>query len=228
MKRILVVEDEAPIREGIEMLLSAQSFEVTCVEDGEGALSLLLQEDFDLVLLDLMIPKLPGLTVLRRIRSAGKQLPVCVLTAKGSEDDIVEGLSAGADDYVTKPFGIKELVARVHGLLRRSRKETQSLWRGHEIEIDFDNLEIRSPAESVRLTARESDFISYLASHSHRAVSREDLLVDVWGYRDGTVRTRTVDVHVQQLRQKLSLLGIQQWIHTVRGKGYRFVAVPRS
>lgn len=235
--RVLLVEDERPILEGLEALFRAQGFAAACAADGESALEALAAERFDLVILDLMIPAVPGLEVLRRMRARGDQTPVLVLTARGAEEDIVAGLEHGADDYVTKPFGIRELVARARGLVRRPRAASERTAAGAEtprrlaIEdatIDLDALEVRWPRDggsALRLTAREGALVGYLAERAHRAVSREELLVHVWGYRDGTVRTRTVDVHVQQLRTKLRAVpGGEAWIGTVRGLGYRFEA----
>ncbi|WP_075098159.1 response regulator transcription factor [Sandaracinus amylolyticus] len=227
--RVLVVEDEAPILDGLLALFRAQGWDASGVADGASALESLAASRVDLVVLDLMIPGVPGLEVLRRVRARGDDTPVLVLTAKGAEEDVVAGIEHGADDYVTKPFGIRELVARAKGLLRRPRT-TSGAPRRIAIAgatIDLDALEVRwdasadSPA-TMRLTAREGSLLEYLAARAHRAVTREELLVDVWGYRDGTVRTRTVDVHVQQLRTKLRAVpGGEAWIATVRGRGYR-------
>jgi len=223
--RVLLVEDEETILDGLDALFSSQGFVTTCAADGASALETLGVSTFDLVILDLMLPKLDGLSVLRRVRARGDDTPVLILTAKGREDDVVEGLEAGADDYVTKPFGVRELVARARGLLRRPRPSSDRPQRfrvgGALVDLDAQVVDDREP---VRLTAREASLIGYLVERRHRPVTREELLVDVWGYRDGTVRTRTVDVHMQQLRAKLRAAGGESWIETVRGRGYRFVA----
>ncbi len=225
--RVLLVEDEAPILDGLDALFSAQGFRTTCAPDGAAALEQLARRRFDLVVLDLMMPEVDGLTVLRRTRAGGDETPVLVLTARGSEEDIVAGLEAGADDYVTKPFGVRELVARARGLLRRPRPapERPKAFRVGGVEVDLDAQTVCEAGEPVRLTAREARLIGYLVERRHRPVERAELLVDVWGYNDGSVRTRTVDVHVQQLRAKLRQVpGGEGWIETVRGRGYRFVA----
>ncbi len=224
--RVLLVEDEEPILAGLTELFRQNGFTPTPVSD--GALALRRIEDdppYDLVVLDLMLPGLDGLSVLAKMRGRGDDTPVLVLTARGAEDDVVAGLEAGADDYVTKPFAIRELVARARGLLRRPRVASdvprRIVIRG--VTIDFDALLVAWADGQLKLTARESSLLEHLAARPHRAVTREELLVDVWGYNDETVRTRTVDVHVQQLRAKLRVApGAEAWIETVRGRGYRF------
>jgi DNA-binding response OmpR family regulator len=234
-QRVLVVEDEAPIRDGLLSLLGGQGLAVTGVGDGRQALEVLAKERFDLVVLDLMMPFVTGLEVLREVRGRGDDVPVLVLTAKGSEEDVVAGLEAGADDYVTKPFGIRELVARARGLLRRVRTDKPDDTRlarrvsvrvgAAAVTIDFDLHRVEDGASTLVLTTREARLLEHLVLHRERIVTREELLVDVWGYRDGTIRTRTVDVHVQQLRAKLDRVrGAGAWIVTTRGKGYRFDA----
>lgn len=223
---ILIVEDEEPILDGLDALFSGQGFETTLAPDGEVALDRLATGSFDLVVLDLMLPKVGGLAVLRRTRAHGDETPVLILTAKGAEDDVVAGLEAGADDYVTKPFGVKELVARAKGLLRRPRRDADKArrFRVGSALVDLDAQHVRD-SDEIRLTTREASLLGYLIERRHRPVTRGELLVDVWGYNDGSVRTRTVDVHVQQLRAKLrDVDGGEAWIETVRGRGYRFVA----
>ena len=224
--RVLLVEDEEPILDGLDALFSGQGFVTTRAADGEIALDRIAAQVFDLIVLDLMIPKIDGLSVLRRARESGDETPVLILTAKGAEDDVVAGLEAGADDYVTKPFGVRELVARAKGLLRRPRGEGEApkRFRVGGVLLDLDAHQVRED-DAIRLTAREADLLGYVIERRHRPVTREELLVDVWGYNDGTVRTRTVDVHIQQLRAKLrDVPGGDAWIETVRGRGYRFVA----
>lgn len=224
--RVLLVEDEAPILDGLDALFRAQGFETTTAPNGAVALDRLADGAYDLVVLDLMMPEVDGLSVLRRRRALGDDTPVLVLTAKGAEDDVVAGLEAGADDYVTKPFGVRELVARAKGLLRRPRPEGERpvAFEVGGVEVDLDAQTVRA-GDTIRLTAREARLLEHLVARRHRPVERAELLVDVWGYNDGTVRTRTVDVHIQQLRAKLKQVpGGEDWIETVRGRGYRFIA----
>ncbi len=224
--RILLVEDEAPIREGLVELFSSQGFDVDAVGDGLAAVERAADGGFDAVLLDIMLPGMDGLAVLSHLRARSDFVPVLLLTAKGAEEDIVKGLERGADDYVSKPFGIHELVARVKGLLRRralTDKEPQKrITIDEEAVFDTDQLTVVRGAETARLTARECSLLQFLCSRAHRPVPRDELLVNVWGYRDGNIQTRTVDVHVQQLRAKLKSVGGDAWIGTVRGRGYRF------
>jgi DNA-binding response OmpR family regulator len=217
--RILVVEDEEPIREGLVSLFEGQGLPVVAVDDGPSALVRASRERFALIVLDWMLPGISGLEVLRRLRERGDPTPVLVLTARGAEDDVVAGLEAGADDYVTKPFGVRELLARAKGLLRRPRVEVDGTARVTqrqigEVQLDLEAHEVRWAGGCVRLTTRESDLLTHLATHAPRFVPREELLVEVWG---------TVDVHVQQLRAKLRAVpGGDGWIGTARGRGYRF------
>jgi two-component system response regulator RegX3 len=226
VSRVLLVEDEAPIRAGLSELFLSQGFGVDAVADGLHALERAADGGFDIIVLDIMLPGMDGLAVLQHVRSRGDITPVLLLTAKGAEDDIVRGLEAGADDYVTKPFGIHELLARVKGLLRRAHLKGLE-GRKHiavgDAMIDVDQLVVRHQAGELRLTAREVSLLDFLAARAHRPVGRDELLVEVWGYRDGSIQTRTVDVHIQQLRAKLKAIpGGEQWIGTVRGRGYRF------
>jgi two-component system, OmpR family, response regulator RegX3 len=224
--RILIVEDEPAIRHGLVELFRSQGYALEVAEDGHAALARLACAQFDLVLLDIMLPGVDGLGVLRQTRARGDLVPVLVLTARGAEADIVAGLDAGADDYVTKPFGIRELLARARGLLRRNRPAPASQsFRVGDALVDLARLAITWPGGQLELTAREGLILDFLRARPGVGVTREELLTQVWGYQDGTVRTRTVDVHILQLRGKLRQLpGGDDWIGTVRGRGYRWDA----
>ena len=222
----LIVEDEAAIRHGLIELLRAQGFSLDVAVDGHEAQIKLATGRYDLVLLDWMLPGVDGLTLLQRLRARGDLTPVLMLTARGTEADIVAGIDAGADDYVTKPFGIRELLARARGLLRRPRPPApQTCFRVGPVAVDLARLTITWPQGQVDLSAREGLILDYLRARPGVAVTREALLTDVWGYHDGSIRTRTVDVHILQLRSKLRTVpGGDDWIGTVRGRGYRFTA----
>ena len=225
--RALIVEDEPAIRHGLVELLRAQGYDLDVAADGNEAGIKLGAHRYDLVLLDWMLPGVDGLTLLQRLRARGDLTPVLMLTARGAEADIVAGIDAGADDYVTKPFGIRELVARVRGLLRRPRPASQppATFHVNNVAVDLGRLKITWPGGQLDLTAREGLIIDYLRARPGVAVTREALLTDVWGYHDGSIRTRTVDVHILQLRNKLrDVPGGDDWIGTVRGRGYRFEA----
>ena len=217
---VLIVEDEAPIRDGLVSLFAGQGFVTTDAATGEEALVALGRGTYDIVVLDLMIPVPTGLQVLEKLRAKDDRTPVLVLTALGAEDDVVRGLEAGADDYMTKPFGVKELLARARGLLRRAKGASPRTLPIGRASLDLDRLELTHGSRSTRLTAREADLLGYLIERKGRTVARGELLVGVWGYRDGSIQTRTVDVHVQQLRAKLASVGGRDWITTIRGRGY--------
>jgi two-component system response regulator RegX3 len=229
MTRVLLVEDEPSILEGLVTLFEGQGFAVDTAADGLVALEKIAGGGYDCVLLDIMLPGMEGLEVLARVRAQGDVTPILMLTARGAEEDVVAGLERGADDYVTKPFGVHELVARVRGLLRRKSRPAENRGARHFIvagcAFDLDQLSVTWVGGDIALTAREALLLEFLVAHRHRPVERGELLVEVWGYRDGSVQTRTVDVHVGQLRAKLRALPIEdELIETVRGRGYRFTA----
>jgi DNA-binding response OmpR family regulator len=218
-RRILVVEDEAPIADAIAARLRSEGFEVRLAADGPSGVAQAEQFQPDLVLLDLMLPGLDGLEVCRRIQKE-RHVPVMMLTARDDETDLVIGLAVGADDYLTKPVSMRELVARVQALLRRvdavaGRSQAKVLHLDDDIEIDLDARRVRQNGEVVHLTPTEFDLLVGLAERSGRVLTRERLLVDVWGYRDGS-GARTVDSHVRALRRKLG----DRVVRTVHGVGY--------
>lgn len=227
---ILTIDDEQHIRELLEYNLTKAGYKVLGAETGEKGLELLKKAQVDLALLDCMLPGIDGVEVLRRIRADSMlaSLPVIMLTAKGGEIDKVLGLEMGADDYLSKPFGIRELEARVKALLRRStpgKMEVQSepkLLAG-DLEIDHGAREARLRGESVTLSLKEYELLYLLASHPNRVYTREQLLEQIWGYAY-LGETRTVDVHIRNLRRKLERIAKKpEYIQTVRGIGYKFV-----
>jgi DNA-binding response OmpR family regulator len=221
--RILVIEDDPALRRGLADVLVFNGYEVQAVGDGQEGLQTALGQPADLVLLDLMLPSLDGLSVCREIRRRRPNQPVVMLTAKGAEDDIVAGFQAGADDYIPKPFSLRELLVRVEAVLRRAGKnlgDREVVWNG--ILFDGRNLRAEYGGRAVELTRREMDIIVYLQRHSARIVSKRELLTEVWQYADAGIETRTVDIHVLKLRKKMAeLAGDAPLIDTVRGEGYR-------
>jgi DNA-binding response OmpR family regulator len=224
--RVTVIEDEAPIRRGVVDALRASGYEVAEAADGTRGLEEASRPGVDLVLLDLLLPALDGLEVLRELRKARPTLPVIILTARGSEDDRVRGLKMGADDYVVKPFSARELLARVEAVLRRSMGRPADVARARlgRAVIDFSRREVRwSERERGELSETETAILSYLVMHRKRAVSREELLQHVWGIEPIGLETRTVDMHIARLRTKLrdpSGRKTPEAILTVRAHGY--------
>lgn len=227
-KRLLVVEDEEAIRTGLVDVFVFHGYEVDATGDGRDGLERALGQRYDLVLLDVMLPSMNGFDVCEAIRERDRRLPVIMLTAKVSDEDIVSGLRLGADDYVGKPFGVQELVLRVEAVLRRSAHAAVSaqLALDARATIDCDNLAGEIDGGTVRFTRREIEILQYLHAHAGRAVPREELLVEVWGYpSDLDIETRTVDIHVAKIRRKIERDPQQpQRLVTVRGAGYRLEA----
>ncbi len=230
--KILIAEDEANIRQGLIATLESEGYAVTAASDGAQALRLFSQEKFDLVVLDVMMPKVSGYDVCRELRARGARVPVLFLTAKGEEIDKVVGLKLGADDYVTKPFGIHELIARVEALLRRSRVGATEatgvtlapLFKLGAAEIDRRKFSACVAGQTTALTARELKLAEVFAAHPGEVLTRDALLNAVWGV-DYFGTTRTLDQHVAQLRKKIEGDGgASAAIVTVHGVGYRYNA----
>ena len=226
--KVLVVEDEQDLAGLIKHTLEkAGGLEVETVDSGDAALRIVTDREPDLILLDLNLPVLSGLEVCRilRGRPSTAHVPIIMLTARTSESDRVTGLEVGADDYITKPFSLRELTARVRAMLRRGSDQTRKqmsalVYRGRHLVADFDAVSVAVDGTHIRLTRREFELLRYLVENRNRVLSRDRLLERVWGY-DRYVETRSVDVHVGRLRGKLGAAGRQ--IETVVGLGYRFV-----
>jgi DNA-binding response OmpR family regulator len=224
--RILVVEDEPAILRGLQDNLRIESFEVLTASDGETGYKLALESKPDLIILDLMLPKLSGYEICRKLRGNGINTPILILTARGEEADRVLGLDLGADDYVTKPFSIRELLARVRALLRRAHtvtpSETMQQLRFSGAFLDFQKYEATKDGQPVDLTRKEFGIVRFLASRPDVVVSRDELLNEVWGY-DAYPTTRTVDNHIASLRAKLEPDAANpKHFLTVHGVGYKF------
>jgi len=220
--RVLIVEDERTLREGLKDLLSAAGHEVTAYAFGRDAVDTGTKEAFDLVLLDLMLPDLDGVEVCRRLRRARPSLHILMLTARGSEDDKVAGFEAGADDYLTKPFAVRELLARVTALGRRATAvpAEPEIVEADGCAIDLGRLEARRHTETMSLTPREAGILRWLYRHRARAVPRSELLQRIWG-SSGELKTRTVDMTIANLRQKIERDPSEpRIVLTVTGAGY--------
>ncbi|GAB6180838.1 response regulator transcription factor [Desulfotomaculum defluvii] len=221
--RVLVVDDEDKIRQVIGIYLSNEGYEVGEAVDGEEALRKFLTEAWDLIVLDVMMPKLDGVTVCQEIRKVSK-VPIIMLTAKNDEVDRILGLEFGADDYMGKPFSPRELVARIKAVLRRTgtrEKKEEHLLKFPGMSIDLISREVRVKEKSITLTPKEFELLALLARSTSRSYSREQLLEEVWGF-DYYGDVRTVDTHVNRLRDKLRADGAPSYIKTVWGVGYKF------
>ncbi|MEM9532816.1 MAG: response regulator transcription factor [Pseudomonadota bacterium] len=228
--RLLVVEDEAPIREGLTDLLTHHGFAVTAVGDGQEGLCEARRGAYDLVLLDVMLPSLDGFAVCEALRRDEPDQPVIMLTARTADEDIIQGLKLGADDYVAKPFSVEQLVLRVKAVLRRAAPKvgTEQLELAPSCHVDLANLTVRRGAEEIPLTRREADVLRYLAGFQERPVPREELLHRVWGYGpELAIETRTVDIHIARIRRKIEADPAHpELLITVRGAGYRLLPAP--
>ena len=225
-KKVLVVDDEKLIVKGIRYSLEQDGMEVDCAYDGEAAVEAAKKTEYDIILLDLMLPKLSGLEVCQQIREFSN-VPIIMLTAKGEDMDKILGLEYGADDYITKPFNILEVKARIKAILRRSNKnkeqeEEEKIAVVGDIKLDSDNKRVFISGEEANLTAKEFDLLELLIFNPNKVYSRDNLLSIVWGY-DYPGDVRTVDVHIRRLREKVeSNPSEPQYIHTKWGVGYYF------
>ena len=226
-ERILVIEDDPSILRGLQLNLTMEGYAVRSAADGETGLQLARTERFDLLVVDVMLPRLGGLEVIRELRRDDPDLPVLILSAKGQETDKVAGLQLGADDYMVKPFSLKELLARIGALLRRRRAkgetgEPRSVKKAGPVEIDLQSRRATASGRPLELTTREFDLLLYFVSHPDRVFSREQLMESVWGSRYfGTART--VDNFVARLRAHIDDdADAPRHLETVRGIGYRF------
>jgi DNA-binding response OmpR family regulator len=224
MKRVLVVEDNAELAFGLRNNLEIEGYGVDVASDGASGLQIARRDSPDLVILDLMLPELDGFRVLKGIRESRLTMPVLILTAKGEESDKVRGLKMGADDYVTKPFGLLELLARVEALLRRGAPAPAANEAFGDVAIDRASRTVTRRGQPVELAPKEFDLLIALLARRNAVVSRLDLMKNVWGYADSVV-TRTVDTHIAELRRKLEDdPGEPKHILTVRKVGYRLKA----
>ncbi len=227
-ERILIVEDEPAVARGLEYALKAEGFKVFWAKSGSEALELTRREQPDLITLDIRLPDLSGYDVCRALRSQNQRQPILMLTAKDEELDKVLGLELGADDYMVKPYGLRELVSRIRALLRRAYGDLAAtseneIQRFEGLEIDLTRLEVRRDGTAIDLTPTEFRLLRYLSARQNVPVSRSSLVEAVWGYESDVNSDRTVDVHIRHLRQKIELDPANPIrIVTVRGIGYKF------
>ncbi len=225
--RILVIEDEQAIREGLIDVLVFHGYETDSAATGPEGLKKGQTGQFDLILLDIMLPGMDGYEVCDRIRAGDRQQPIIMLTAKTSDEEIIQGLKLGADDYVAKPFSIQQLLLRIEAVLRRS-PAGQEMARSIDLQgivIDTENLTGKNDRQELTFTRREIDILAYLAAHASRPVPRDELLAKVWGYaKNLELETRTVDIHIAKLRRKIESNPKQPVnLITVRGAGYKLL-----
>ena len=227
-ERILIVEDERAVGRGLQYSLDKEAFEVLWARTGRQALDLVRTRDPHLILLDIRLPDMSGFDICRQLRAEGKRQPILILTARDEEVDKVLGLELGADDYVVKPYSLRELISRIRALLRRAYGELGAVSKGGrlrfgEVDVDLERMQVSRRGELVDLTPTEFRLIRYLVSNPGLPCSRSALIEAVWGYRSDVGSDRTVDVHIRHLREKLEDdPSNARWLVTVRGVGYKF------
>ncbi|MBO5037517.1 MAG: response regulator transcription factor [Clostridia bacterium] len=218
--KLLLAEDEKELSNAIVAILKHNNYSVDAVYDGEDALCYLQNGDYDGAILDIMMPKLDGLSVLRQIRAEGNNIPVLILTARSETDDLVEGLDCGADDYLTKPYSSKELLARIRAMLRRRSSEvSDSVLRFGNTSLDTSSFELSGPLTTLRLASKEFQMMQMLISHPGQLISSERFMEKIWGY-DSETEINVVWVYISYLRKKLTAIGSDIRITAVRNSGY--------
>lgn len=238
MRKVLIVDDEPSITTLLSFNLTKEGYAVETAEDGKTAMEMILQEDFDFIILDLMLPKMDGMDICRRTRQEKIDTPILMLTAKDNEIEKIIGLELGADDYMTKPFSPRELIARMKAIFRRSEKEieeqkedafseNEKILVVGDLRIDPQRYEVRMQGNKVQLTPKEFELLRYMAKRQNRVLSRDKLLEAIWDFSyEG--ETRIVDVHISHLREKIECdAKSPRYIHTVRGFGYK-LEVPEA
>lgn len=218
--KVLLVEDDRKVASFIKKGLEEEEFTVELATDGKEGLDRLTASSYDIVLLDLMIPEIDGLEVLRRIRAEGIETPVLIITAKNTKEDVVKGLNEGSDDYLTKPFSFDELLARIRALLRRAKRTSPSVLRYGKLTLNPLTRRLQGDRGEIDLTEREFLIMDYMMRNAQRPVSRKELAEYVWHNRPES--SNIVDVYINFLRKKIEMLSDKKYIHTVRGVGYVF------
>lgn len=226
--KILIVEDEEAIRNGLIDVLLYHGFETDTAVEGHSGLDKALSGKYDLILLDVMLPGIDGFEICNQIRKKDREQAIIMLTAKSEDDDIIQGLQLGADDYISKPFSVAQLVLRIQAVLRRAHSviDTENILQlDHQLQIDCKNMTANKNNTSIKFTRREMDILQYLFAHSDRPVARDELLNKIWGYaKNLEMETRTVDIHIAKLRRKLEDNPAKPlYIVTIRGAGYKLM-----
>lgn len=219
MDKVLIVEDDPDVRAALTRALTFEGYEIETATDGGKALAAVDESEPDAIILDVMMPFVDGLETARMLRSHGYTTPILMLTARGEVGDRVDGLDAGADDYLTKPFALEELLARMRALLRRAQHEVSEVLAGAGLEMNLGAREVSREGEPLQLTKTEFDLLEALMRHAGRVVSRTQLYQDVWGI-DFETSSNSLDVYIGYLRRKTEIGGRPRVIHTVRGVGY--------
>ncbi|EKE13241.1 MAG: Two component transcriptional regulator, winged helix family [uncultured bacterium] len=214
--RILVIEDEHKIANSIKRGFEQETWATDVAYDGEEGYDLASTEDYDVIVLDLMLPKMPGIEICKKLRKAGNHTPILMLTARGAVGDRVEGLDSGADDYLVKPFAFEELLARVRALVRRPKETQSSELRVNDLVLNTNTFEVKKNGKNIELSRKEFAILEYLMRNSGKVVSKENIIAHVWNY-EADILPNTVEVFIGYLRDKLG----NDLIHTVRGFGYR-------
>jgi DNA-binding response OmpR family regulator len=225
MKKILIIEDEVNMIEGLRFNLEARDYMVIASQDGETGIKRAIKEQPDLIILDLMLPGINGYEVCKKLKESKPEIPIVMLTAKSQESDIITGLDLGADDYITKPFSVLELLARINAMLRRSSSNSTipDLFQFGNIEINFKKYEASKHGKTLKMSPREFEILQYLLERKGEVVTRDDLLNRVWGY-ESFPYTRTIDAHIAALRKKIEERPEEpEMIITIHGKGYKFL-----
>lgn len=223
--RILVVEDEHKIANSLKKGLEQESYAVDVVYTGTDGYDFGLSDEYDVIILDRLLPGIDGLTICQRLRSEGVHTPILMLTAKGQVDDRVEGLNAGADDYLVKPFAFSELLARVKALIRRPQKTATSILTLSDLHLNTITYEVNRGGKDIRLSSKEFSLLEYLLRHANKIITKDQIINHVWDY-DASVLPNSVEVYIRHLRSKIDMPFRQPLIHTVRGFGYKISERP--
>lgn len=218
---VLFVEDEAKIADFVRAGLKEQGFTVDYCDNGNDGYSQALDNEYDAIVLDIMVPGKDGLSILKHLRREGRNTPIILLTARNELDDRLQGLNLGADDYIAKPFFVEELVARIHAVIRRSVGERQNFLAVGALKLDRITREVTCNRKAIELTTREFNLLEYLMRSPGRVFTRTQILEHVWGY-DFNPNTNVVDVCIQRIRKKIDPINKEEWIESIRGVGYRF------